>query len=227
MRPSGHKVVRVDLHTHSVASPDGGLTERDYRAMFASGKLDFIAVTDHDRIDFARSLQASLGDCIVVGEEIRAVEGEIIGLYLQEAVQPGLSAVETVAAIRWQNGLVYVPHPFETVRSGLTAAALESIADDVDILETRNGRAIFQNKTKKACQWAERHGWAEAASSDAHSPHGWGRTYSRVSAAPTRQTLVELLRTAGFRSGLPGIRGVLAPKFNRYSRRMKREQRHV
>ena len=40
--------MKLDLHTHSVASPDGSLTEAQYRRMLDSGQLDCIAVTDHN-----------------------------------------------------------------------------------------------------------------------------------------------------------------------------------
>jgi predicted metal-dependent phosphoesterase TrpH len=121
---------RVDLHTHSLASPDGALRAADYTVMLASGRLNYIAVTDHNRIDFALQLQAQLGPQIIVGEEITTTDGEIIGLYLHEVVPAGLSTLEAVQRIRQQGGLVYVPHPFETVRKGITAATLDTIATD-------------------------------------------------------------------------------------------------
>lgn len=211
-------MIRVDLHTHSIASPDGSLTVDDYRKMLNTGRLDYIAVTDHNTIVFAQELNAKLGAQIVVGEEITAREGEIIGLFLTEKVKPGMSAADTTAAIKQQGGLVYIPHPFETVRKGLPLTVLNAIAKDVDIIETRNGRAVFQNKGKQAESWAAEHKVPGAASSDSHGWHGWGRTYSTVAQMPTRATLTKLLSAATYTVGLPGIRGVLYPKLNRIRR---------
>jgi predicted metal-dependent phosphoesterase TrpH len=207
-------MVRVDLHTHSIASPDGSLSEANYRTLLASERLHIIAVTDHNRIDFAQQLQAELGDSIVVGEEITALEGEIIGLYLQEVVPAGLSAVETVARIRSQGGIVYVPHPFETVRKGLPVAILDEIADHVDVLETYNGRSM-QNRSARAATWAAEHHVAGAASSDAHGIRGWGNTYSALPEAPSRDTLVDLLGHATYSTRSTGLIGRLYPKLNR------------
>jgi predicted metal-dependent phosphoesterase TrpH len=210
----------LDLHTHSQASPDGSLTTRQYSAMLEQGVLDCIAVTDHDTIAFAQELQAKLGARIIVGEEITAKEGEIIGLYLHEAVPPGLSIKQTVQAIRRQHGLVYVPHPFETVRNGLSAKVLADIASHVDIVETHNGRAIFQHRGEDALHWATMHGVPGAASSDAHGWHGWGKTYSNLSEAPTRETLVRLLERATYASETVGLLGALYPKFNRLRKKL-------
>lgn len=205
---------KLDLHTHSIASPDGGLRERDYRAML-EGQLDCIAVTDHNTIAFAQKLHKTLGDKIIVGEEITAEEGEVIGLYLRKAVPPGLSVVETVAAIHKQGGLVYIPHPFETVRKGLPLVVLDEIAADVDIIEIHNGRAMFQNKSIEALQWAQAHHVAGAASSDVHGRRGWGRTYSVVEQEPNQANLTKVLGLARYSNGFVGPMGVLYPKVNR------------
>lgn len=215
----------VDLHTHSVASPDGGLSAADYRRMLARRNgLMCIAITDHNTIAFAQKLQAELGEQIIVGEEINTTEGEIVGLYLKKRVPSGLSLTETVRCITRQGGLVYVPHPFETRRHGLPAAALATIVDDIAIVEVCNGRAIFQNRSKAAYAWAAAHDLPGAASSDAHGRHGWGKTYSIVAEPPTRGTIVSLLRNAHYQSGSPGVRGVLYPKFHRLR---KRSERHA
>lgn len=211
--------MKIDLHTHSVASKDGSLTTADYKRMLDTGKLDCIAVTDHNTITFAKELREKLGHQIIVGEEITTREGEIIGLYLNEAIKPGMSAVDTVAAIKSQGGLVYIPHPFETIRQGVKNEVLDQIHLGVDIVEVRNGRAVFQNTSKQSESWAVAHNRPRAASSDAHGWHGWGRTYTEVDAIPTRLTLTQLLAKATFRVGLPGIRGILYPKFNRIRRK--------
>ncbi|HYH75683.1 MAG TPA: PHP domain-containing protein [Candidatus Saccharimonadales bacterium] len=205
----------VDLHTHSGASPDGALTASQYRLMLQSGRLHCIAITDHNTIAFAQQLHAELGDCIIVGEEIMTTEGEIIGLFLTELVPPGLSAAEATARIRSQDGLVYVPHPFETHRKGLSKATATAIAADVDIIEVYNGRALLQHRGVMARRWARSNGVVSAASSDSHGLHGWGRTYMSLAAMPTRDTLVGLLQQATHHTGFAGLQGMLYPRINR------------
>jgi predicted metal-dependent phosphoesterase TrpH len=212
---------RVDLHTHSVASPDGGLTIANYAAMLKSGRLQAVAVTDHDRIDFALDLQTRLGDAVIVGEEVTAREGEIIGLYLVRAVPAGLSAQETAHEIHKQGGLVYVPHPFETTRKGLPLAALETIAGMVDIVETYNGRSL-QNRSGEAQKWAAAHDIPQISSSDAHGRRGWGNTASMLAEPPTRETLLRLLLNATADNTSTGGVGRLYPKLNRLKQRVTR-----
>ena len=206
---------RIDLHTHSTASPDGSLELRHYQRMLETRQLDVIAVTDHNTTDMAKELHAKLGDRIIVGEEITTLEGEIIGLYLQRTIPPLLSLQDTIRHIRDQGGLVYVPHPFETVRKGIRRAHLEAVAAEVDIIECRNGRAVFQDRSRSARAWQQAHHVPGAASSDAHGMAGWGRTYSTIAAMPARGTLPELLRDATYTAGFPGIQGMAYPKYNR------------
>jgi predicted metal-dependent phosphoesterase TrpH len=213
---------KVDLHTHSQKSPDGGLTVADYKRAIDQGLLDTIAVTDHNSISFAQELQRQFGEKIIIGEEITALEGELIGLYLKEVIPAGLSAAETVADIRKQGGLVYVPHPFESVRKGLPLAVLDSIANEVDIVEVHNGRAVFQNKSEQALVWAAAHHKAAAASSDAHGRRGWGKTYSEIATLPKRDDLVPQLMVATYQKGFVGARGILYPKLNRLRKKVKR-----
>jgi len=193
-------MIRIDLHTHSEASPDGGITPEGYAKLLENETLDVIAITDHDRIDFALGLQKALGaDFIIVGEEITTTDGEIIGLYLTSKVEPGMNAVDTIKAIHAQNGLVYIPHPFEKVRKGLQAEVLQHLLDDVDILEVFNGRAITKKHGIESFTWATKHKIAAAASSDAHGLKGVGKTYSMLENRPTKESLVyELQNATGF-----------------------------
>ena len=212
---------KIDLHTHSHASVDGSITLEDYRKKLTSGSLDMIAITDHDSIEFARDVQMKLGARIIVGEEITTNDGEIIGLYLTKTVKRGMSCTDTVKAIQDQGGLVYIPHPFETVREGISPRALAAIADDVDIVEISNGRAFWQNRGRQARAWATQHLRAMAASSDAHGTRGWGKTYSETGELPERDSLIRLLNMDGthFQKGKVGLRGVSYPKFNRLRKR--------
>lgn len=212
---------KVDLHSHSFASRDGSLTAADYRQALQTGRLDFIAVTDHNEISFAQKLHAELGDRIIVGEEIMTSEGEIIGLFLNAKIPAKLTPEETVRQIRSQSGLVYIPHPFENIRSGLSEKTLQRIADTIDVLEIRNGRAYLDNRSGRARVWASQHLVPGAASSDAHGWIGWGKTYSTVSAKPTRQNLAGLLAGAALSERRVGIIGIMYPLINKIRKRLR------
>ncbi len=211
------------MHTHSEASPDGGITRSQYARSLSSGLLDCVAITDHNHVDFALSLQQELGDKIIVGEEVMSTGGEIVGLYLTELVPAGLTPAETILRIRAQGGLVYIPHPFETIRKGLHPAVLESIAQDVDMIEVCNGRAFAQNRSEQAYVWAKLNRVIGAASSDAHGYRGLGKTYTTLKDFPTRNNLLELAAQATLKTDWPGIRALLYPKYNKLKRKVKKQ----
>jgi predicted metal-dependent phosphoesterase TrpH len=212
-------MIKLDLHTHSLASPDGGIRAEQYTDILEQNLLDIIAVTDHNILDVARELHATYPDKIIVGEEIMTTDGEIIGLYLQQVVMPGQSPAATVRAIKEQGGIVYIPHPFETVRSGITKAALESIISDVDIIEIFNGRAVLQNKGAEAVMAAKLNHHRMAASSDAHTIRGVGTAYTLIENRPTTETLLTELENAQYVTKHPPLHTLLAPKFNRLRKR--------
>lgn len=206
---------KIDLHTHSTASRDGGITADQYRLMIEQKTLDYIAVTDHNRIHMAQELQKTLGDHIIVGEEINTQEGEIIGLFLSKAVPRDLPAREAAKAIKAQGGLVYIPHPFETVRRGIPQTTLDELMDVIDIIEVYNGRAVFQNKGPQATTAARLNNKPGAASSDAHGLKGLACAYSEIKDKPTAKNLPELLHTAHLTMRHPPLQTLLYPKVNR------------
>ena len=207
-------MVKIDLHTHSIASPDGGISLHQYSDMLAT-KLDYIAITDHNRIDFALEARHNLGDKIIVGEEIMTQDGEIIGLYLSKKIKPFQSLGNTIRLIKQQKGLVYVPHPFETIRHGIPVAKLTPHIDSLDIIEVINGRAMLGDKSQQATNFANKHGLSGAVSSDSHGFHGWGVTYSITKQSPSRDNLANLLQKSDFVYKKPHIRALLYPKYNR------------
>ena len=217
-------MIKVDLHTHSTASYDGGISAKQYQRAIDSKTLDYIAITDHNRIDFAEELQLKLGEHIIVGEEIMTSEGEVIGLFLDTAIEPGLTPLETIKQIKNQGGIVYIPHPFETVRKGLHPALLEELAEHIDVVEVCNGRAFFQNRSEQAVVWTRINHKLGAASSDAHGLRGLGKTYTSLSAIPTRENLLELLVKSIPMTDHPGVRALLYPKYHRLRKKLRGKQ---
>lgn len=166
----------VDLHSHSSASFDSLAEPRRMVERAVAVGLTHLAVTDHERIDGAQRAAelAPEGLRVIVGEEIRSRDGDLIGLFVEHAVAPGMSATETAAAIHEQGGLVGLPHPFDRFRAsgGRAAAAddrsLEALAASVDYVEAHNARA-YRDANPLAAAFAQRHGLPGVASSDAHS----------------------------------------------------------
>jgi len=166
----------LDLHCHSSASFDSVASPERLMAKAHRIGLTHLAITDHERIDGALRARdrAPEGLTIIVGEEVRSADGDMIGLYLERAVPPGLSAAETAAAIHEQGGLVGLPHPFDRFRSsgGSQAAdqqrTLDALVAAVDYIEIHNARA-YRDANPLAAAFAETRGLPGTASSDAHS----------------------------------------------------------
>lgn len=206
---------KIDLHTHSIISYDGGIAPREYEKLLKTKLLDVIAVTDHNEIRLAQQLHKQFGDQIIVGEEIGTAEGEIIGLFLQEKIAPGRSAVETVSEIMQQQGIVYIPHPFEVLRKGLQSESLERIADKIDIVEVFNGRGKWRNRNKFALEFAQKNNLAAAASSDSHGVAGIGKTFSLVKEKPTRKNLVRILQEGSLQKTYAPLISYFEPVMNK------------
>lgn len=165
----------VDLHCHSSASFDSLSRPADIVRAAAQRGLTHLAITDHERIDGALAARdlAPAGLTVIVGEEIRSAEGDLLGLYLERAVPPGLSAAETIAAIHEQGGLAGLPHPFDRFRnSGLAGErerTLTGLVGELDFVEAYNARVPFPQANERAAEFARRHGLPGVACTDAHA----------------------------------------------------------
>ena len=136
-------------------------------------------------------------------------------------MKPHQDIHQTIGDIKAQGGIVYIPHPFETVRSGISKEVLDQIVDKVDIIEVINGRAFAQNLSKEATDWATKHSIPAFASSDAHRYGGLGKTYSDLTATPTRKSLAQLATDSKHMYTRPSLLDILAPKRNRIMKRIK------
>lgn len=172
--------VRVDCHLHTMWSGDSTTTPDELAEAIAEAAIDVVCITDHSTIAGALRLAAELACRVVVGQEQRTPEGELIGLYLSERIPPGCrDATEAAHHIRAQGGLVYVPHPFDPMRHRLGEAALERLAGEglVDVIEARNAKTSLEHLNDEAAAACERFGLAAGAGSDAHVPEAIGAAY--------------------------------------------------
>ena len=171
--PARAATMRIDLHCHTEASHDCRTPLTRIPGRCLERRLDVLAVTDHNQIWGALKLREIVADrtdlTVIVGEEVSTREGELIGLFLQENIPAGLTPEQTVAAIRDQGGLVLLPHGFDPLKAHrLRSAALERIADQIDIVEIFNARISRPTWNRAASTWAQKRNRAMSAGSDAH-----------------------------------------------------------
>ncbi len=171
----------VDLHCHTNASFDSLASPAAVVRAAATRGLTHLAVTDHDRIDGALEARAAApeGLTVIVGEEVRTTDGDLICLFLDAPVPSGLEPAETIDLVRAQGGLVGIPHPFDRFRGSLLRdARLATLATKVDWVETHNARVIGGKGNERAATFALEHSVPGIAVSDAHSVMEVGIAYS-------------------------------------------------
>lgn len=177
----------IDLHCHTRASFDCLSHPADVARLAAERGLTHIAITDHDRIDGALEARATApaGLTVIVGEEVKTSEGDLICVFLDRAIPPGMSAAETIAAAREQGGLVGIPHPFDTFRGSLSRGGqLAEIAPLVDWIEGHNARLVGKGN-EQAVAFAAEHAKPVVAVSDAHSLIEIAVAYSALDGDPS------------------------------------------
>jgi len=170
--------MRLDLHCHTHRSPDSLMTYDALLRRMDQREMDMVAITDHNTIAGALAFRARAPERFLVGEEIKTSSGELIALFLEEEVPPGLSPEDTISRVHAQGGLVGVSHPLDRLRGeALGMERLKSIRGELDFLEVFNARITFPNDNRLARESAARWGLPGSAGSDAHAPAEVGRAY--------------------------------------------------
>jgi predicted metal-dependent phosphoesterase TrpH len=206
---------KLDLHNHTHFSADGFMSPTVLLERAARMGIDCLAVSDHNTVKGAlEALALAAADPslprVIPGIELTTADGEIIGLYVQRDISAGLSLEESVGLIREQDGLVYLPHPYDRLRRGtISRSARLRAAELADIIEVMNGRSLGPRAGSKAAGLARRLGKPGGAGSDAHRKTEVGMVYVVVDALPTRETLVSLIRAGRVRHGLSPCRYTL------------------
>lgn len=209
------------MHTHSIVSYDGGITDRQYFRLLQK-KVDYVAVTDHNIVNNNLIAQPGLAAQIIPGQEITTSEGDIIGLFLSQTIPSGLTLANAIEEIKAQNGLVYIPHPWEKFRRGLQSKEMETHKNEFDIIEVFNARSHNRLYSELATHFAKKNNIAMASSSDAHGFGGVGSAYTEISALPTRENLVQLLREGKLVCKYAPVSAYFYPVINKVRKYFKR-----
>jgi predicted metal-dependent phosphoesterase TrpH len=187
-RLSTRPLIDVDLHMHTDHSGDCATPVEVLLASAREQGLGAIAVTDHNEISGALEANAQAMRSgphppvkVIVGEEVKTDgEGEVIGLFIKEKIPRGLSLKETVAEIKRQGGVVYVPHPFDRMHSVPDYEHLLRILEDVDAIEVFNPRVAIPAFNDEAARFAAKYRIIAGAGSDSHVAQGLGSVRIRM-----------------------------------------------
>jgi len=191
---------RVEFHSHTCYSRDGWMTPEALIARARARGLDRIFVTDHNTIAGALRAAALAPDLVLIGEEVRTTEGDLLGLFVQEEVPAGLSPLEAAERL-WRQGALVVPaHPFDTWRQGFRAETLAALKPYLAAIEGFNARVRKPGANAAALAWAEAHHVPPIAGSDAHVPIEVGWAVTEVPAFGNAAELRQALTRARWRA---------------------------
>jgi predicted metal-dependent phosphoesterase TrpH/glycosyltransferase involved in cell wall biosynthesis len=190
----------ADLHMHTSWSHDCSTDPAELVDHAEAEGLGAIAVTDHNVFGGAlETLDCARGRELIVipGEEVKTDgQGEVIGLFLQKEIPRGLSFADTVAAIREQDGIVYVPHPFDRLHAIPDPRTLHRHLTDIDVLEVYNARLLFEAFNDEALRFARKYDLTMGSGSDAHVLQGVGTGGVRMRAFRDPEEFLLSLRSA-------------------------------
>jgi hypothetical protein len=212
---ASRRLIDVDLHMHTDHSYDCATPVEVLLAEARARGLGAIAITDHNEVSGAHEARLKAeGIKVIVGEEVKTAEqGEVIGLFIEDKIPRGLTLAETIAEIKAQGGIVYVPHPFDRLHSVPDYEHLLDVLDEVDALEVFNPRVAISEFNDEALRFAAKYRIPAGAGSDAHVPQGLGSVRIRMRDFDGPEEFLESLRDADIVRNPASLLYVQALKF--------------
>jgi len=205
---------KADIHIHTIFSDGLMSPEALVEYVVHETDLDVIAITDHDTIAGSLIAQAYVQKFadrfrpieVITGAEITSLDGDILALFIEEDIPPGLSAIETVNLIHDQNGLAVAAHPFSHAPMLLRIDGMKGVGKQIrtvpfDGVEVRNGTPteFFSNRiARRVNQRGAK--CSETGGSDGHYLPSVGKSFTYFqgnTAQDLRHSIENGLTTAG------------------------------
>ncbi len=181
---------RADIHIHTNHGDGWASPLRVIEESIRHG-LRVIAVTDHDHIEGANRVAELLlkthqdqQNCplrLITGVEVSTRQGHLLGLFVRKAPKALRSVEESIEAIKEQDGLVIIPHPFGRLVPSLSRTKINELLskgfsiDGIEIYNASPANASMRTTVRVANQqW----GLAEMGGSDAHFWQHIGSAYT-------------------------------------------------
>jgi predicted metal-dependent phosphoesterase TrpH len=171
-------LLKADLHVHTLYSGDSSSPLDEIIEHSLKRSINCLNICDHNTVEGALKLRELAPFTVIVSEEIESTEGEIMGLFLEETIPPGMSPEDTIFTIRQQGGLVCIPHPFEVFRSSaMKEHSIERIKHMIDMVEFRNAKTLPFQDIDRPLKFARENKLRMTAGSDAHTVREIGNYY--------------------------------------------------
>ncbi len=169
--------VRIALHIHTNYSHDSNITLNDIIYQCKKHKINYIGITEHCNANGGMNYKDELenvGIKTIIGEEVKTKQGEIIGLFLTKSIEckdkngQFINLNQAIQSIRYQNGLVFAPHPFDILRCGIGKKNLEKFKNQIDAFEVFNSRTKINYFNEKCDEFVKENYLTPFIGSDAH-----------------------------------------------------------
>jgi predicted metal-dependent phosphoesterase TrpH len=162
--------MKIDLHNHSLYSFDCENKIDDIKKNAMKSKIDFIAITDHDKLEVS-------DDFFISGCEFSTEEGHLIGLFLKRDIKTR-DIRELIQEIKRHDGIIVIPHPLRK-GSGFSREAIIKYAQYIDAIEVFNPDNTFYGN-KVAYKLAKQLDKCMVTGSDAHTINAIGTGASEI-----------------------------------------------
>lgn len=187
-------MIKADLHVHTGYSIDSTTSFKQIIDHCQRTGINCIAIADHNTITGALRLKEIAPFKVIVAEEVLTSSGEIMGMFLTDEIPSKLTIEETIERIKAQQGLVCIPHPYDSMRlSAFRNDSFEAIMPYVDIIEVFNARSFSPNNSIKSRKLAEKYSKLASAGSDAHIASEIGRAYVEMPDFSSKETFLSAL----------------------------------
>jgi predicted metal-dependent phosphoesterase TrpH len=174
------RIVRIDMHVHSSASPDSRLTLDEAVSQAKRVGLHGLAITDHNLLWGSpvpgRVVEVS-GITILPGIEVSTREGHLLAYFVSQAPAPHQPLVDTLREVHAAGGLAILPHPYRLFHGA--AHQLGSLRLPLEGVEVLNGHTSA-TRNRRAKEWAKERGLRFFGGSDAHAPQEVGSCYTEI-----------------------------------------------
>ncbi|MBK5191244.1 MAG: PHP domain-containing protein [Methanosarcinales archaeon] len=171
------RTLTLDLHVHTNYSHDGRASVGEIIESAIAEKLDGIAICDHDTMDGSSAARRYVADneldlIVIPGIEVSTSEGHLIVLGVEEVIEKGLSAEETIRIAKQREKekkgtvVIIAPHPFHPFRHSIGNFCTHT---GIDAIEIYNSRYLSGVANALARRTAATNNIIAVAGSDAHS----------------------------------------------------------
>jgi len=177
--------VRLDLHNHTLHSPDSRVEPAALVHRARALGLDGLAITDHNSVAGVRAAIEEARDLpgllVIPGIEVSSAEGHVLGFGVSEGIPRDLPARETVDRIVAAGGVAVAAHPYR-FWSGLGEASTRGA--NFSAYEARNARTLRAGN-ERADRLAGMQRVGRTGGSDSHFLHEHGAAFTIVEGGPS------------------------------------------